>query len=175
MASKNTTAADWAKKGFAQINGGTYQQISKVSGRKTAAVKKLPVLMPGDMPKPNTKEGEDFESGGKIYIKPLSVNDAWKGQRFKSDEYKDYDFALSFLLPKNIVIPDGKLTINFEWGLSNDAGDWDGPVKQAQDIISRRYGFNDKRIVRGVVEKVIVPKGDEYISFKIEKYVKEQN
>lgn len=167
------TAKDLATKGYAQVNGGDYQNITKkVGGRKTATVKKLPVLIPGDMPNKTTIEPS---SGGKVYIKPLSVNEAWKGQRFKSDEYKDYDFALSFLLPKNIVIPDGKLTINFEWGLSNDAGDWDGPVKQAQDIISRRYGFNDKRIVRGVVEKVIVPKGDEYISFKIEKYVKEQN
>lgn len=160
------TNKDLAKKGFAQINGGAYHDITKSNGRLNAKVKPLPVLMPNDTSKPS----EITETGGKVYIKPISVNEAWKGQRFKTDIYKDYDLALSFLLPKSIVIPDGKLTINFEWGLSNDASDWDGPVKQTQDIIARRYQFDDKRIMRGIAEKVIVPKGQEYISFTIEKY-----
>ena len=102
-----------------------------------------------------------------IKIKPLSVNDAYRGRRFKTPGYKSYDTALTLMLPKSLVIPNGKLSIVFEFGLSSDGGDWDGPVKATQDIISRKYKFNDNRIVKATVVKTIVPKGKEYIKFEI--------
>lgn len=100
------TAKDLANKGYAQVNGGDYQNITKkVGGRKTAAVKKLPVLIPGDMPK--LKEGESPKTGATIYVKPLSANRAYKGKIFKTEYHKNYIVAVTLMLPNNIVIPDG--------------------------------------------------------------------
>ena len=35
----------------------------------------------------------------KIKIKPLSVNKAWQGKRFKTREYKSYEELLLYLFP----------------------------------------------------------------------------
>jgi len=39
----------------------------------------------------------------KINIKPLSVNDAWKGKRYKTEKYKNYENVLfNYYLKKKI-------------------------------------------------------------------------
>jgi len=45
--------------------------------------------------------------------------------------------------------------------------DWDNPIKPFQDILQKRYGFNDKDIFRAVVEKVKTHKGEEFVYFDI--------
>ena len=102
----------------------------------------------------------------KIDIKPLSVNEAWKGRRFKTDKYKSFERSLLLLLPK-IEIPEGKLKVNFEFGFSNRGSDWDNPVKPFQDVLQKKYGFNDSKIYEAIVKKEIVKKGHEYIKFSI--------
>lgn len=37
-------------------------------------------------------------------------------------------------------------------------------------MVAKKYGFNDKFITGGLVLKKIVPKGQEYIAFKIVAY-----
>ena len=74
-----------------------------------------------------------------------------------------------FLLPK-LTVPDGKLKIFFEFGMSNIRSDWDNPVKPVQDILQKKYGFNDKDIYEATVKKVVVEKGEEYFKFQIETY-----
>lgn len=106
----------------------------------------------------------------KIEAKPLSVNEAWKGQRFKTDKYKAYEHKLMYLLPKSFVIPEPPYEIQFEFGFSNSASDWDNSIKQTQDILSKKYKFNDKLIEKGSATKVIVPKGKEYFKFNITHY-----
>lgn len=110
----------------------------------------------------------------KIKIKPLSVNDAWQGRRFKTDAYKNYELALSLLLPRRdqVIIPKGKLEVFYRFGFSSSASDWDNCIKNFQDCIAKRYGFNDKMIFRGIVEKEIVARGCEYIEFGIREYTK---
>lgn len=108
----------------------------------------------------------------KIPIKPLSVNEAWKGRRFKTDAYKSYSAGILLILPKRIDIPDGPLEIEYRFHVSNPASDWDNPIKPVQDIICFRYGINDKRIMRAVVEKVICPKGQECTEFELRPYAK---
>lgn len=49
----------------------------------------------------------------RIKIKPLSVNDAWKGQRFKTKEYKQYEQDLMFILPKTKIILEPKRSIKY--------------------------------------------------------------
>ena len=90
----------------------------------------------------------------KIDIKPLSVNEAWKGRRFKTDKYKKYRRDLQLLLPAHVGIiftKDTQLEIDIEWGFSN---------KQA-DIDSLIYKLN--------LSKAIVKKGKEYIKFDIKR------
>ncbi len=103
----------------------------------------------------------------KVDCKPLSVNEAWQGKRYKTKKYKAYEKEVYFRLPK-LDIPDGNLSIYLEFGLSNRASDWDNPIKPFIDILQWKYGFDDKRIYQANVKKTLVKKGEEYITFKIE-------
>ncbi len=102
----------------------------------------------------------------RINIKPLSVNEAWKGKRFKTDKYKEYQKTLLWLLPK-IKIPAPPYEIYFRFGFSSSLSDWDNPVKPTQDILCKKYGFDDRLIRRAIIETEIVGKGKEYIEFEI--------
>ena len=101
-----------------------------------------------------------------IKIKPLSVNQAWQGKRYKTVQYKDYEYLLLALLPK-MEIPEGALKIDLVFGFSNPNSDWDNPIKPFVDILQKKYGFNDSRILEAHVKKVKVKKGDDYVRFKI--------
>ena len=101
-----------------------------------------------------------------INIKPISVNVAWQGRRFKTKVYKSYEQEMLWLLPK-LSIPEGKLSIDLKFGMSSRASDIDNPIKLTLDILQKKYGFNDKMIYKMTVEKEIVKKKDEYIEFKI--------
>ena len=100
----------------------------------------------------------------------MSVNEAWQGRRFKSDKYKTYSEAVAWLLPKKIDLPEPMYEIYFKAGFSTTLSDWDNFVKPTQDIIAKKYKFNDKLIRRAVIETEIVPKGKEYFEFEILHY-----
>jgi Holliday junction resolvase RusA-like endonuclease len=103
-----------------------------------------------------------------IKIKPLSSNDAWKGRRFKTNDYKIFERATLLMLPATYKVPDGeKLEIFLEFGFSSCGSDWDNPIKPFIDILQKKYGFNDNRIYQGIVRKVVVGKGEEFIRFDI--------
>jgi hypothetical protein len=102
----------------------------------------------------------------RIEIKPLSVNEAWQGKRHKTDKYRQYQNNLLWLLPK-IEVPNPPYEIHFRFGFSNSLSDWDNPVKPTQDILSKKYGFNDKLIRKATVDTEIVKKGEEYFEFEI--------
>ena len=99
-------------------------------------------------------------------IKPLSVNDCWRGQRFKTNEYKVYEQQLLYTLPKQ-NIPKPPYYIYFEFGLSNVLSDWDNPVKPLQDILQKKYEFNDKDIIIAEVRKQKVERGKEYFVVRL--------
>lgn len=99
-------------------------------------------------------------------LKPLSVNQAWQGKRFKTPEYKAYERAALLLLPA-IKIPIGKLRIELDFYFSNQASDLDNPQKPTLDILQKRYGFNDKDIYELITRKHIVKKGEEKTEIKI--------
>lgn len=102
-----------------------------------------------------------------LKIKPLSVNEAWKGRRFKTDKYKAYRKEVLLMLPK-LTLPEGPLYIYLEWGFSNSACDFDNPIKPFVDILQEKYGFNDNRIIESHIKKTKVKKGAEYILFNLE-------
>lgn len=104
----------------------------------------------------------------KISISPLSVNRCWQGKRFKTKEYETYEEVLNMLLPRAIdIAPEGKLKLTIFFGVSSKLADIDNPVKPFQDILQKRYGFNDRRIYRLEIEKVDVPKGQEFIEWQL--------
>jgi Holliday junction resolvase RusA-like endonuclease len=107
----------------------------------------------------------------KLNEKPLSVNEAWQGKRFKTEEYKNYERTISFMLPKAEIDPKEMLRIEFFFGFSNKASDLDNPVKLLIDIAQKKYGFNDKNVFELNVRKCLVKKGEEFIHMGIYKLV----
>lgn len=103
----------------------------------------------------------------KKQIKPLSVNTCWQGKRFKTPAYKRYEQELMLSLPKR-DIPRPPYSIYFEFGLSSSLSDWDNPVKPLQDILQKKYKFNDKDIIYAQVRKYKVDKGNEFFLVRIE-------
>ena len=102
-----------------------------------------------------------------IKIKPLSVNKAWKGRRFKTKDYTDYETELLTLLPCNISIPDDNIKLSIKYGMSNAGADIDNPIKPFLDVLQKKYGFNDNRIYELSIRKEKVKKGDEFIYFDL--------
>lgn len=102
----------------------------------------------------------------KINIKTLSVNEAWQGRRFKTDKYKKYESDLLLLLPK-INIPNPPYRLNIIVGFSNKASDLDNILKPFLDILQKKYSINDKHIEILHIEKQIVIKNNEFISFEL--------
>ena len=102
----------------------------------------------------------------KIDIKPMSVNKAWRGRRFKTPEYRKYETDCLYLLPK-IDIGEPPYMIWLEFGFSNMASDIDNPVKPFLDILQKKYGFNDKDVTEMHLKKVKVKKSMEYIKCSI--------
>jgi Holliday junction resolvase RusA-like endonuclease len=104
-----------------------------------------------------------------LNIKPFSVNDAWKGRRFRTDAYDNFENYVMLMLPNTIAVPkEVPLRLTFWFGVSSKASDYDNPIKPMQDILQKAYEFDDKWIFEGKQFKEIVPKGQEYIRFKLE-------
>ena len=105
----------------------------------------------------------------RLNIKPLSVNRAYKGRRFATEELSQYKKEVSMMLPK-MKVPCGKLSVRYIFGVSSKNADGDNMVKALQDIISECYSFNDKIIYEWHIKKVDVQKGKEYIEFELSTY-----
>lgn len=106
------------------------------------------------------------ESVNQIQIKPLSINKAWQGRRFKTPEYKQWREQVNWLL-KPYDVPDGDLCLFLEFGVSNMGSDTDNMIKPFQDALQEKYGFNDSRIVSLQAKKTKVAKGSEYIKWSL--------
>jgi len=101
-------------------------------------------------------------------IKPLSVNKCWKGKRYKTDDYDNYEYELKNLLKPTIHSSNfnsDNISLYINFAFSNKSSDLDNPVKPFIDICQKKFNFNDKNINRIVLDKTIVPKGKEYIKY----------
>lgn len=107
----------------------------------------------------------------RIDLKPLSVNDAYTGKRYSTEEKRIFNRQCDILLPNNYKIPEPPFQIYFKFGFSSKASDYDGPIKVVQDSIAKKYKFNDKLIRRAIIDTEYVKKGKEYFEFKIETYL----
>ena len=102
----------------------------------------------------------------KIPLKPFSVNEAWKGRRFRTHEYKQFETDLLRLLPRDLEIPKNPYLI-IKWGFSNMGSDWDNPIKPFQDVLQKGYGFNDSIVRNALVFKTKTRKEEEFIEFDV--------
>lgn len=103
----------------------------------------------------------------RIDYKPLSINAAYTGERYKTEAYKHYKKAVTLMLKKH-PLPAPPFKITLICGQSNMGADFDNPVKPFCDVLAKKFGFNDKIIYSGYIEKVEVEKGKEFIMYKLE-------
>lgn len=107
----------------------------------------------------------------KILVKPLSVNRCWQGKRFKTPDYKKYEQAMFFLLPKIDLGRYNKLQIKLIFYFSTKLSDIDWPIKPTLDILQKKRNFNDNKIYRLIVTKYIVTKGNEWIWIQVDEII----
>ena len=103
----------------------------------------------------------------RINIKPLSVNEAWQGRRYKTDKYNAYSKLLSLHLKPFKIDFKGDLSVHLIFGFSSHGADIDNPVKPILDVMQKKFGFNDNRIYELNIKKEIVKKGNEFIDIDI--------
>jgi Holliday junction resolvase RusA-like endonuclease len=101
-----------------------------------------------------------------IRIKPLSINECSQGRRFKTAKYEQYERDCIWLLPP-ITLPEPPYHISYIFGVSNMQQDVDNPIKPIQDILQKKYRFNDNLVHSITASKVKVKRGSEFISFLI--------
>lgn len=89
-----------------------------------------------------------------LAIRPMSINEAFQGRRFKTRAAKQYDAALALMLP-NKKEPGPYYAVTYIFRIKNCwLRDYDNCIKQLQDCIVRRGIISDDRkIVRAVIEK----------------------
>ena len=110
-----------------------------------------------------------------VPIKPLSFNEAWRAvpggkgkaaRNIKSKAYRQYEKDIVwFLTPIKGVDFTAPLYVVYVFHLSSPLADYDNHIKAFQDIISAKYGFNDSKIILGLVMKTREKKGEESASF----------
>lgn len=90
----------------------------------------------------------------RLPIRPMSINSAWQGRRFKTPKYKRYCQAVSCLLPKRETIT-GYINLEVALYLKYFAtSDVDNFLKPMIDIlVSNRIIEDDKFILKITVEK----------------------
>ena len=106
----------------------------------------------------------------RINLKPLSVNKAWQGKRFKTKDYKLFERNMLLLLPNDIKVGNSNLLVELTYGFSSKLSDVDNPTKMVLDCLCKKYGFDDRQIYQLIQNKEIVKKGYEFIDFKISKF-----
>ena len=100
----------------------------------------------------------------KVDIKPMSVNKAWRGRRYKTKEYKGWEKEMLLKLPK-VKVPEGKLKVVLEFGFKSKLSDIDNPTKLCIDLMQKKYGFNDRMIYELNITKAVGQ--GEYVKFDI--------
>jgi len=103
-----------------------------------------------------------------IKIKPLSINAAFQGRRFKSPAYKLFEEEFLLIAPHREMIK-GKVGIEYKFHLKNHKmADYDNCIKTTQDLIVRKgYIEDDRKIYEAKITKV--PSDEDYIEFRIYK------
>ena len=101
----------------------------------------------------------------RLPIKPLSVNQAFRGRKFKTPAYVKFQRDMLLLLPN--VRLESISEVHLHFGFSSKLSDLDNATKQTIDCIVKKYGIDDRYINKIVLTKEIVQKGNEFIDIHI--------
>ena len=104
-----------------------------------------------------------------LKIKPLSINMAFQGRRFKTAESRRYDNSMSLILP-NKKEPGPFYSIQYDFYLKNFLStDYDNLIKQTQDCIVRKGIISDdRRIIKAIINKYM--SDEDGIAVEIESF-----
>ena len=104
----------------------------------------------------------------RINVKALSINKAYRGRRFRTPDYDSYESEVMYKLPREIEFDrEEDIELHLLVGLSSKNADLSNTIKCFEDILQKKYSFNDKKVAKIVMEKEMVAKGDEFIEFNI--------
>lgn len=99
-------------------------------------------------------------------IKPLSINKAFQGRRFKTKQYQDFEALCLYSMPKYQQIRNF-VSIDIIFYFKNNRSDIDNCIKPILDIIVKKgYIEDDRKIMKLTVQKRIT-KGKEGFGFRI--------
>ncbi|HEY9885923.1 MAG TPA: hypothetical protein V6C96_01555, partial [Vampirovibrionales bacterium] len=79
-----------------------------------------------------------------IEIKPLSINEAFQGKRYKTQKYKQFERDMLFMLPPLKIDFKALLRVDVTFGYSSTASDIDNGLKPLLDCLQRKYSINDR-------------------------------
>lgn len=103
-----------------------------------------------------------------LKTKPLSVNAAWKGRRYKTDLYKAYETELLYLLKRKEKIGgwvEVKYTFHINTFKKSDVGNFEKPLS---DILVKAGIIDDDRFIKQIT--LIKEQSDkDYIEIEIKK------
>ena len=110
-----------------------------------------------------------------LKIKTVSTNAMYRGRRYKSKEARqfEHDIALLLAVKARNTLPDGELCVHYRFGTSRRK-DTDNNIKLLQDAICKHYGIDDSRFAAHTAVRVPVKKGEEFVTFCITPYRKEE-
>ena len=109
-----------------------------------------------------------------MQVKPLSANKMFYRNKNKTTDYRHYqdEFRDCVILEENTDSPvwpfEENVTFDIEVGLSSKLADLDNVLKPIFDTYQSIYeGFNDKTVYEIRATKLLVARGDEYVSVEV--------
>lgn len=101
-----------------------------------------------------------------IPIKPISVNEAFQGRRFKTKKCKEFEESFLKVAPRKEMIT-GLVEIQYEFYVKNHKqADYDNLVKITQDMLVKcGYIEDDRMVYKAVIWKI--PSKNEVIKITI--------
>ncbi len=82
-----------------------------------------------------------------VEIKPLSINKCFQGRRFKTKDYKDYEYELLLILPEQEMIK-GDVSVEIDFYVKYPKKlDVDNLLKPINDILTKKKYWEDDRFI----------------------------
>lgn len=105
----------------------------------------------------------------KIPLKPISINEAFKGRRFKTKKCKEFCDDFLLVAPKKEMIK-GEVEIIYTFFVKNHKlADYDNLIKITQDMIVQcGYIEDDRKIYKATIYKI--PSEENNIEIEIKKF-----
>ena len=103
----------------------------------------------------------------KLQIKPLSINKAFQGRRYKTKEYDLWlEEGLRLLKAQKIEKTRGDVALDIKFFMKSDRSDIDNPLKTFLDLIVKASLIDDDRVIQAI-HLVKIKSKDERIEFEI--------